>query len=533
MIFRISCLLFFVFFSFCIWLQSSYAASLSELKIALESYGIAYKKNIYIEEDFSIDLRSLDTTLKENYDNYIFEYEWNISWASTKTGPTLSRKFETSGQKNIGLSIYATEIPWETSPDETEEDTWDTSETPPEENLIISRDLVLQSDIWFFIYEQSVPLVVDESIKRKSVENFITAWRDLGIYVRELWSYSEFSIDGNELLWNLEEYKISTPQSSDYLILWWRKEFLFTTLSQLDASSMQNPLNMVLVSSFNTSILKNYIGNNIAGKQILKTAFIIDETLRLQILKNPTQIELLQTEVEQNNYAYTSLSEQNTLSPLLFVSQFINKLLSSGMPVSDIYIILLLPLFLTLVSFAKHLIGLSTIGIIVPVFIGLLFIKLSIIFTIWILLLFIICNIIISRFINKYALLYTPKVVCITIINIVMFMAIYQWITHFELINIPLNNVIYITLFFIIAERLITIITSKEFREYKKSISGTVIVAFLCYMMFQFDALRVFFMAYPETLLIFIPINFFIWRFTGLRVTEYLRFKEIINNAEE
>lgn len=515
----------FLFFFLMSSLSSSYAASLTELKTELESYGIAYKKNVFIDDQFSVDLSSLDATLKENYSEYIFEYEWNISGASSQSGASFVRDFDTSGQKNISLSIYATEIPqaeaiWE-----------DTSEEREEE--IISRDLVLQSDIWFFIYEQSLPLVVDESIRRKSVEDFMRAGRDLWVYVRELWSYNEFSVNGNEILGNLDEYKISTKENSDYLVIWGNKEFLFTTLSQMDASAMSIPLNMVLVSSYNTAILKNYIGNNIAGKQILARAFIIDEALRLQILKSPQQIELLQAEVEENNYEYTSLSEKSSLSPYLFISQFTNKLLNTGIPVSDIYIILLLPLFLTLVSFVKHMVWLSTIGSIVPVFIALLFIKLSIVFTLAILWFFLICNIIISRFINKYALLYTPKVACITIINIVSFMWIYQVFSHFEIIDIPLNNVLYIVLFVIIAEKLITIITSKEFREYKKGIFWTVIVAFLCFMLFQIDSLRVFFMAYPELILIFIPINFFIGRFTWLRVTEYFRFREVMKNIEE
>ncbi len=518
---------------FALWvnIKTIHAASITELKTALESYGIAYKKNVYIEETFSVDLSSLDTTLKENYNDYIFEYEWNVSWASPQQWAIFKRDFETTGQKNINLSIYASEI---SEPDD--ENTQGDSEVPEEwleDTSILSRDLILQSDIWFFIYEQSVPIVVDESINRKSIEKFISDGKDLWVYVRELGSYDEFSINGSELLGNLEEYKVSTPDSSDYLIMWWEKEFLFTALSQMNTSNLRSPLNMVLISPFNTSILKNYIWNNIAWKDVLATAFIIDDTLRLQILKSPLKIQLLQSEVEKNNYEYTSLTEKNQISPILFISQFINRLLNAGIPVSDIYIILLLPLFLTLVSFVKHMVGLSTIGSTIPVFMALLFIKLSIVFTLWILFFFLICNIIISRFINKYALLYTPKVACITIINLVLFMWIYQVFTYFEIIDIPLNNVVYIVLFFVIAEKLITIITSKEFREYKKSISWTVIVAFLCYILFQFDGLRVFLMAYPEWLLIFIPINFFIWRFTGLRVTEYLRFREIIKNIEE
>jgi len=52
-------------------------------------------------------------------------------------------------------------------------------------------------------------------------------------------------------------------------------------------------------------------------------------------------------------------------------------------------------------------------------------------------------------------------------------------------------------------------------------------------MVLEIAALQVFILAYPELIIICAPLSFLIGRFTGLRVTEYLRFKEIIKNIEE
>ena len=123
-------------------------------------------------------------------------------------------------------------------------------------------------------------------------------------------------------------------------------------------------------------------------------------------------------------------------------------------------------------------------------------------------------NILISRFISKYTLLYTPKVSFITIINILIFMIFYNLLWFFDIVSIPIDNILYLILFFIVAEKLITIITSKEFREYKKSVTGTVIVLLLCLMIYSIEGLNVFLMAYPEILIILVPINFFLGRFT-------------------
>jgi hypothetical protein len=162
-----------------------------------------------------------------------------------------------------------------------------------------------------------------------------------------------------------------------------------------------------------------------------------------------------------------------------------------------------------------------------------MFFKLWVFFTFFVLLFLFIFNLITARFLNKYTLLYTPKVTLITIANLLFFMLFY-WLTwYIDYINIPLQNIIYVILLFLVSERFISIITTKEYREYKRSIWWTCIVALLCFSLFYIDPLLVFLFAYPEILLVLIPFNFFLWRFTGLRITEYFRFQEVIKNVEE
>ncbi len=489
-------------------LQHVYSASTQELEDTLKKYKISYQQQYYIWNDFSIDLSPLDDLLQENFSDTPLEYEWDIYGQSPQKWAVFNTQFTTPGKKSIQLSIYSQD-------DEV-------------------KKLIYKSDISVFIYEKSIPLIVSSWISEKMIEDFKLSGEDLGVYIKILWNFDEDNISGNDIIERLNEYKISYPESSDYFMIWWEKEFLFSSLSQIHTKWKEaNKLNFVLISAYNTSILKNYISNSIRGKGFIDKAFIIDDSLRLQVLKSPQSIEKLEKELEKNSYSYTPISGWETIAPYFFASRFVNMLSNMGISNSDIYIILLLPLFLSVVGFSKHMIGLSSLWSVIPVFMTLLFIKMGILFTlsfIWFLLIF---NIIISWFISKYTLLYTPKVACITILNLLAFMIFYQYSQYFTFIHIPLDNVLYVVIFLMLAEKMITIITSKEFREYKKSIWGSVIISILCYMMYNFDSLRVFLMAYPETLLIFVPLNFFLGRFTWLRVTEYLRFKEIVKNIEE
>ncbi len=508
----------FIFF-FIVWtfsFTSVQAATVEELESTLEEYWLAYQKNSFIDNPVLIDLSPLETLLSENFPDTTLEYEWLILWQQTQTWPVLDIKFESPGEKTIELNMYT-----------------QTQETDENWELKSVRTRVYQSDISVFIYEKSIPVLLSNASQNWEFQNFVSSALDQWVYVRILWQYDEQNISSDEVIEKWDEYIVSFPENSDYLVIWWEKEFLFSALWWLAQSIGNNETrNFVLISSYNSTILQNYIGNIIAGTNFIKKAFIIDESLSYQIIKNPESIWSLETEVSQNSFSYTPISTDIYISPYLFASHFVNRLSANGVSVSDIYIILLLPIFLTFIAAWKHLIGFSTIGNIVPIFLALLFLKMWLISMFVFLGVLFIVNILISIFMGKYTLLYTPKVVCITIINLLAFMAFYQGLQYFNLPILQYDNVLYIALFLVISERLITLITSKEFWEYKKSITGTLFIALLCYAFFYFDTFRVFLFSYPELLLILVPFNFYLGRFTGLRVTEYLRFREISHNSD-
>lgn len=483
--------------------------SSQQLEETLKNFSPVYKEYLYIDNSLSIDISNLDTLLKENFSETPLTYEWDIFWQSSQQWLVLETSFDSPWKKSIQLNIFSQN---------------------QQEKTLLSK-----TEISTFVYKQSVPLIVSSLIPEVEIEDFIKAGEELGVFVKIIGEFEEDTISWDTIISWLKDYRSSFPESSNYFVVWGEKEFLFSTLSRIHFEWSKNTENMnfVLVTWYNTSILKNYINNSIAGKNFIWNAFIIDDSLKFQILKNPKNIGSLENEVSKNSYIYTPLWESQSISPIFFISQFVNNLSNIWISNSSIYIILLLPIFLTCIWFSKHMIGISTLWTVIPIFLSILFIKVGIVFTLSLMAFLLIFNILISKFIGKYTLLYTPKVSFITILNLLVFMIFYQVLTSFHIIFVPIDDILYIAVFFIIAEKLITIITSKEFREYKKHISGTLLISLLCLMLYHFDALRVFLMAYPEILLLFIPLNFFLWRFTGLRITEYFRFREIVKSVEE
>lgn len=118
-------------------------------------------------------------------------------------------------------------------------------------------------------------------------------------------------------------------------------------------------MNIVAISSFNTNILKNYLKNFVSNKNSIGNVVIMNDSIKFQIIKNPSSTAKLEQEMEKNSYEFVKIQPGNEVSEIMFISKFINNLSNQGFSTSDIYIIILLPFLFTLVSFFKHLIGIS------------------------------------------------------------------------------------------------------------------------------------------------------------------------------
>ncbi len=464
-----------------------------------------YKQNISLEETFKIDLSELRNTLEEDD----VTLEWSLEWQETKIWDTFEQTFEKAWKKEINLSAF-TNIEWE-------------------------KRFILSSKIDAFVYEKSIPFIFSDQIEEKEVEDFIEVAIQWWVYIHNMGTYKEKELLGTDFSEILREYKRYSSSSSDYVGIWWEKEFIFSVLSKINTINIatEKKMNIVAISSFNTNILKNYLKNFVSNKNSIGNVVIMNDSIKFQIIKNPSSTAKLEQEMEKNSYEFVKIQPGNEVSEIMFISKFINNLSNQGFSTSDIYIIILLPFLFTLVSFFKHLIGISPMWLIITVLFSVLFFKVWALASTVIMASLLAINLAISKLISKQTLLYTPKIGFIIIINIVIFIAIMNLLFHYSILDVNLSDTVYVILFIIVSERLINVIVSKEFREYKKNLVNTFIIAIFCYMIFTIGFIKVFILAYPEIIILLAPANYIMWRFTWLRITEYLRFKEVIKSIEE
>lgn len=475
-----------------------------------EDIEINYVKNISIKETFRVDLKELKDELEKKYDSKVF-FEWDTKWTTTRTWEIFERNFENSWEKKINLSIF-------------KDEKW-------------VKRLIYNKDLDIFVFNKSIPFIFENSISKDEFKNFIESSKNSWIYIYNLKNLSEKDINNENLTESIFSYNNINGSKSDYIWIWWDKDFVLSITSKInkeyDNSKVKINLNMVFISSFNIDILRNYLTNFLANKKWANKIILINESSKSQIITQAEKIDDLEKDLLKNKYFYLKINKDEQINNYLFLWQFINNLSSKWINTSEIYLIIIIPFLFTIISFMKHFIWLSPIWIIVPISITLLFFRVWLLDW-WIFLThLVITNIILSKLMWRYNLLYTPKLSFVLIINFISFVFLINFMYSYNLLEINSNDLIYIFLLIIISERLINLLLSKEIFDNALNFLNTLVFSILTFFIFSFDIIKILILAYPEIIILLIPINFMIWRFTWLRITEYFRFREIIKNIEE
>jgi len=466
-------------------------------------------KNIKIWEELIINLKEKEQQLSKKYNSRI-DFEWNLTWKTIEKGYVYKKTFTKYWKKDLSLNIYSFER-WR-------------------------KKLIENQIINLFIYKEISNLIIDsENIKQKKIDLYIDKAFNEWVYVNTIISSTEKNLKQENILSNLNS--TFSTEKWNYITVWWSKNFLFSVISKINKetkdNSYENKINIVLISPFNTDVLNKFIRNFISNKTWIKNILLLPESSKSQIWENPNNIKELEKSLQIKEYEYININKNSKISEVLFISKFINTLSNNGFSNNYIYLIIIIPFLFTWISVFKHLVWLSPIWIIVPITLTLLIFQVWLLTSIIIFFSLILINLILWKVTNKYTLLYTPKISFIIIINLVTIIFLLNILFSYSLIKIDITDTLFIILFIIIAERFITVVLSKEFTEYKFNLFNTILFSLVSYFILNISFIQTIILAYPEIILILIPINFIIWKFTWLRITEYFRFKEIIKSIEE
>lgn len=204
--------------------------------------------------------------------------------------------------------------------------------------------------------------------------------------------------------------------------------------------------------------------------------------------------------------------------------------IEQGVPEQTVLLLLMLPLVATLVAFFRQVIGIKAFGIYTPsiiTFALLAFDPNGIKYGIAIFISVILVGMVTRLALKRFRLLYLPRVaitlsiVSLAILIVLVIGGIYKRTGLASVSIFPL--LIMITL----AEKFIATQIEKGSRTAFILAVETLVISVIGYFLVSWDTLTNLILTYPWFVLFTFVINFSLGKWTGLRITEYLRFRKI------
>jgi hypothetical protein len=201
---------------------------------------------------------------------------------------------------------------------------------------------------------------------------------------------------------------------------------------------------------------------------------------------------------------------------------------SIGVPIGLLKIILLLPLGAVIVAIFRNVIGLNTFGVFLPALIAVASRETGLWYGLLAYLLVIGVVSLVHIPMERWGILYTPKLVIMLVCVVILFLLISYFAIGTGMIALAYVTLFPIVVLTISAERFARKIEEEGIREALIITGQTMIVVVFAYYVMNSRSMEALFLAFPEIFLAIIGINILLGRWIGLRMLEYFRFRTLL-----
>lgn len=213
-------------------------------------------------------------------------------------------------------------------------------------------------------------------------------------------------------------------------------------------------------------------------------------------------------------------------SPNLFtlMPYMVQYAVKKGLPAETITLILLLPLLATIIAFFRHVVGIPTIGLLVPIALSITLLATGITPGIVLLLTIIFATTIARILLKKVRIMQLPKVaMSMLLVSFFIFIVLMIGATT-KFIAVRQLSIFPVLMLILLSERIVQIQLERTYIETVQITSITLLLAIGGFFLMSAEFLRTMVLVYPELVLLLIPANILVGRYFGLRLTEYYRF---------
>lgn len=381
-----------------------------------------------------------------------------------------------------------------------------------------------------FVYERALFLITDLALSNERVHSLRQRAEDQGVYLHLIQAETNFRLNAN--LVKILEQSLQEIQASPTLIVWSDSTELLSLLNTFSGRINLSGKEIVLLSEGNIGLLRNIL---LGTYQILQPERII--ITRREALdeffttKDGDVLEVIRNRGYDFDVIDASIAGEFNLFSL--PSYGMSYLQEKGMEDSVILLVLFLPVVVTVVTFLRLVIGLSTVGARLPIVFTYTFLVLGWWWGAFVVVVLAFISSFFRFFLFRSHLLYTAKVGILTSFLGLVLLLLLGGMLYFNGAHFDFSSVLIMVILAAMIDRVGGVEGERGWWSLIRIFIESLFISSLAFLLISWEWLQVLLLAHPEVIILFILANVFMGRFTGLRLIEYFRFREVLKYTEE
>ena len=410
---------------------------------------------------------------------------------------------------------------------------------------------IAEAKIDIFVYQKMVVMITDQEEYKDRISIFKNIAQNKGVHLEVVESFgSSTEFISEEILTKKLNEGFRSLQLANEIIIWTKENAGLNALSRF----IQNPQRRA-DTDFSQKIIL-LVETNIRAK-ISRTErqFSVIEPKMIIIAKESAIDDLLEsadkeemiTKLEERGRNYETIdSKSGKIRPWNFMSYFVNVLIQNGIPDNTIALLLLLPVIATVVAFMRQVIGVTTFGIYTPSIMTLSFLVIGLYAGLLTLAIAIVIGLLSKPLLRQVRMLFIPKMaIVVTLVSLSLLLlliaSIYLNLFDTQFLSIAIFPMLILST---LVEKFVSSKGEKSFSSATAIMLETVLVAIVAFFVaggeinlgvvaFKMEFVKDLMLNHPEMVFFLILVNILLGKWSGLRVLERVRFREVLRHIEE
>lgn len=386
-------------------------------------------------------------------------------------------------------------------------------------------------------FDRKIVLIADPGIERGKLGLHRATAEEQGIFLHIIQPPSSTTpLDAEEAFVSLLTEQASAIQGADAVVVWTDgvrglQALMRTAQANGDLRAAIGQQTIVLIADGSLKTLSRTVQGQYA---VLRPhAILLTRREALNALLTTPSIDAFSAEIRQRDIDVLRIDADSAgLRPWNVLSSLVNAMLVRGVPSQTVILLLVLPVIATILAFLKQVVGITTFGLYTPSIIALSFLALGWQMGVSFFIAIVLVGYGARRLMEGWRILYIPKVaIVLTVVSLALLML--MSVGAILGLTFTRETIFLLLIMSTLAESFLNVKTEQGLKSAVIAVGETVLAALLCVFLVQWGPFQSMLLAYPELLLLTVVANVLLGRWSGLRLVEYFRFRDVFRHLQE